>query len=230
VWFNDGFYYIRIRLLTGSGKMKQDDNRAKPLKRPSQERSKFTVRAIYGAFVRIWQQQGWEHLTTRAVALEAGVSIGTLYEYFPNKRALLSGYVRDCIEVLLEEIERQVIQPTDLDWRERVRRLVRLNCGVDAPELPYFDAAMLGLESQIAEPKHHRRAYEELSEKWARALEACTDLPHPPTADRVRALFMSVRGGIRYFLLVNPGDISANAWGEQMTQLCYAVLLSNNHN
>lgn len=204
--------------------MKREDSRVKPLKRPSQDRSKFTVRAIYGGFVRIWQRQGWEHVTTRAVAIEAGVSIGTLYEYFPNKQALLSGYIRDCIDALLEEIERQVIQPSQLTWQERVRRLVRLTCGIDVPELPYFDSAMLALEFQIAEPKHHRRVYEELMAKWIQALDSCTGLPHPPAPDRVRTLFLSAWGGRRYFLLVAPLDIEASAWAEQVTQLCYAAL------
>lgn len=62
--------------------------RAKPLKRPSQARAIFTVEAIYEAFVRIWQRDGWSGLTTRAVALEAGVAIGTLYDYFPSKEAI----------------------------------------------------------------------------------------------------------------------------------------------
>ena len=68
--------------------------RPKPLKRPAQARPRFTVQAIYDAFVRIWQRDGSAGVATRAVALETGVAVGTLYEYFPNKQALLSGYVR----------------------------------------------------------------------------------------------------------------------------------------
>lgn len=79
--------------------------RAKPLKRPSQARAVFTVEAIYEAFVRIWRRDGWSGLTTRAVALEAGVAIGTLYDYFPSKEALLSGYVRHCLEHLLQQVD-----------------------------------------------------------------------------------------------------------------------------
>ena len=65
----------------------------RPLKRPRQARARFTVQAIYDAFVRIWQRDGWQRLTTRNVALETGISVGTLYDYFPSKTALLSGYV-----------------------------------------------------------------------------------------------------------------------------------------
>ncbi|WP_230626125.1 TetR/AcrR family transcriptional regulator [Cupriavidus necator] len=76
--------------------------RSKPLKRPSQQRAHFTVNAIYDAFVRIWRRHGWDGVTTRAVALEAGFSVGTLYEYFPSKEALVSGYVRHTVETLLD--------------------------------------------------------------------------------------------------------------------------------
>lgn len=79
--------------------------RAKPLKRPTQARAKVTVQAIFDTYVRIWQRDGWQRLTTRAIALEAGVAVGTLYDYFPSKHALHSGYVRHCIEALLERIE-----------------------------------------------------------------------------------------------------------------------------
>src|SRR5205814_721616 len=48
---------------------------AKPLKRPWQARAQFSVQAIYDAFVRIWQREGWARLTTRAVALAAGTDL-----------------------------------------------------------------------------------------------------------------------------------------------------------
>ncbi|WP_417777203.1 TetR/AcrR family transcriptional regulator [Stutzerimonas xanthomarina] len=94
---------------------------AKPLKRPTQQRAKATVQAIFDTYVRIWQRDGWSRLTTRAVALEAGVAIGTLYDYFPNKHALHSGYVRYCVEQLLEAIDAQAVAPTALAWPERIR-------------------------------------------------------------------------------------------------------------
>jgi len=95
----------------GFGNGQAESARAKPLKRPSQRRAKFTVQAIYEAFVRIWQRGGAQAATTRAVALEAGCSVGTLYEYFPNKEALLSGYVRHTIEVLLDAHPERGDQP-----------------------------------------------------------------------------------------------------------------------
>lgn len=196
----------------------------KPLKRPSQARARFTVEAVYGAFVRIWRRDGWERLTTRAVALEAGISVGTLYEYFPNKLALLSGYVRHGMEVLLAAIEREAVQPVGLTWQQRVRELVRLLCGVDAPELAWFHPGMLALEAQVAEAKHHRRVHEELLAAWQRIMDACTDLPLKPPPTTVQALHLALWGGRRYALLLELDEASARQWAAQMERLCLAAV------
>lgn len=198
--------------------------RTKPLKRPVQARAKFTVNAIYDAFIKLWRSQGWEGISTRAVALETGISVGTLYEYFPNKQSLLSGYVRHCIDALLEAIDHQAILPSGLSWNERVGRLVKLTCGASGADLPHFDAEMLKLEYQIAEPKHHRRVYEEMLAKWTQVVESCTDLPCRPSASMVKTLFLSVWGGRRYFLLVNPQDLTLEQWVAETERLCCAAL------
>lgn len=198
--------------------------RAKPLKRPLQARAKFTVQAIYDAFVRIWQQVGWDGLTTRAVALETGVAIGTLYDYFPSKDALLSGYVRHCMEMLLQAIEAQAVQASGLSWQQRVRTLVRLSCGVNTPELPWFDPDMLLLEARIAEPKHHRRVHDELLAAWTRVLDACDDLAPRPRPATVQALHLALWGGRRYGLLVRLTQLEAAQWALEMERLCLAAL------
>ena len=197
--------------------MKTEEKRVKPLKRPVQERAKFTVEAIYGAFVRIWRRQGWSGVSTRAVALEAGVSTGTLYEYFPNREALLSGYVRHCIEATLAALDAMPVEP----WRTTVRRVVLLTCGAD-PDLPYFDAAMFRLEQGIAEAKHHRRAYEELSARWRRILADCADLPWPVDGKEADALFIALWGGRRYLLMLDAPD--TQVWAERMVRLTCAAL------
>ncbi|UCF85769.1 MAG: TetR/AcrR family transcriptional regulator [Desulfobacteraceae bacterium] len=63
----------------------------KPRKTPVQERSKFTVEIIYEAAVQVFTENGYAGATTDLIAERAGVSIGTLYQYFPNKKAILIG-------------------------------------------------------------------------------------------------------------------------------------------
>ena len=83
----------------------------KPLKRPTQDRAKFTVQALYDGFVRICVRDGWDSVSMRALAEETGYAVGTLYEYFPNRDALLSGYVRHAIEARLELAREQACIP-----------------------------------------------------------------------------------------------------------------------
>ncbi|MFD1796980.1 TetR/AcrR family transcriptional regulator [Paracoccus aurantiacus] len=61
---------------------------------PTQARAKASVDAILEATAQILQQDGVGALTTNAIAEKAGVSIGTLYQYFPDKNAILIALAR----------------------------------------------------------------------------------------------------------------------------------------
>jgi AcrR family transcriptional regulator len=67
-------------------------------KKPAQERSRVLVDALIKTTARILVQDGWQGLTTNRVAREAGVSVGSLYQYFPNKDALVQALVVDLAE------------------------------------------------------------------------------------------------------------------------------------
>lgn len=69
-----------------------------PRKQPVQARSAASVEAICEAAVQVLLKEGKEQLTTRKVADRAGVSVGTLYQYFPNKSALLQAVLRNHLE------------------------------------------------------------------------------------------------------------------------------------
>jgi AcrR family transcriptional regulator len=61
----------------------------KPRKTPVQARSAFTVESVLEATIQVLLKDGAGRLTTTRVAERAGVSVGTLYQYYPNKRSLL---------------------------------------------------------------------------------------------------------------------------------------------
>jgi AcrR family transcriptional regulator len=61
-----------------------------PRKRPRQDRSRALVEAIVEAAAKVLAQQGRDAVTTNAIAIRAGVSIGSLYQYFPNVEAILA--------------------------------------------------------------------------------------------------------------------------------------------
>ena len=65
-----------------------------PRKKPQQRRSRVTIDSIFEATIQVLLANGLEAITTQQVADRAGVSVGTLYQYFPNKRALMAAVVK----------------------------------------------------------------------------------------------------------------------------------------
>ena len=65
-----------------------------PRKTPAQRRSAVTVDVIFEATIQVLLAHGFERTTTTRIAERAGVSVGSVYQYFPDKRALLAAVVR----------------------------------------------------------------------------------------------------------------------------------------
>ncbi len=65
-----------------------------PRKRPQQLRSRVTIDTIFEAAIQVLLANGLDRITTIQIAERAGVSVGSLYQYFPNKNALLAAIVK----------------------------------------------------------------------------------------------------------------------------------------
>lgn len=76
-----------------------------PRKRPRQARSTVTVDAIFEATIQVLLAEGIHRLTTTRVAARAGVSVGTMYQYFPHKQALLYALNERYLDILAERME-----------------------------------------------------------------------------------------------------------------------------
>ncbi len=81
-----------------------------PRKSPVQARSTASVEAILHATIQVLLRVGKERLTTTRVALRAGVSVGTLYQYFPNKSSLLQAVLRRHLEAVADAVERACLE------------------------------------------------------------------------------------------------------------------------
>lgn len=77
----------------------------KPRKQPVQARSTATLAAIFEATIQVLLTHGHQKLTTTLVAARAGVSVGSLYQYYPNKHALLAAAVERHLEHIVESVE-----------------------------------------------------------------------------------------------------------------------------
>jgi len=88
------------------------DERPTPRKNPRQARSQFTVEAILEAAARILEDEGHNAFSTNAVARRAGFSIGSLYQYFPSKDAIVGALLQRESALLLEGAVAALNAPT----------------------------------------------------------------------------------------------------------------------
>jgi AcrR family transcriptional regulator len=84
---------------------KRPQSTLEPRKSPVQARSAASVEAILKATIQVLLQVGKERLTTTRVAARAGVSVGTLYQYFPNKGALLRAALQRHLDQIVAVVE-----------------------------------------------------------------------------------------------------------------------------
>lgn len=95
-----------------------------PRKSPVQARSAASVDAILDATIQVLLSVGKERLTTTRVAARAGVSVGTLYQYFPNKSALLRAALKRHLATVTEAVERVCQEQRNKGLEEMATALV----------------------------------------------------------------------------------------------------------
>lgn len=96
-----------------------------PRKSASQKRSQATVETLLDATARVLTKEGYDRASTNRIAAKAGVSVGSLYQYFPNKEALVATLVarhnREMLQLLRDALEKVA----SLDLATAMRELVR---------------------------------------------------------------------------------------------------------
>ena len=126
-----------------------------PRKRPTQERARRTVDAILEAAAEVFDAHGFDGGTTERIVERAGVSVGSLYQYFPNKLAV----VRALLERELARAE--AARPATLDDpsrppRERLRSAVNWHLDVHAL-YPQHGRLLRLLAASTTTPRERRR-------------------------------------------------------------------------
>lgn len=95
-----------------------------PRKLASQERSRSTVDALLEATARILVKEGYDRASTNRIAEMAGVSIGSLYQYFPSKEALVAAVIdrhaQEISEVTRNAVVKLAARPIEVAAREFV--------------------------------------------------------------------------------------------------------------
>jgi len=196
-----------------------------PRKTPIQTRSAITVDAISEATIQVLLSGGPDQLTTTRVAERAGVSVGTLYQYFPNKHALLFSVLEQHLNRVADAVERACRQ----NHGERVSTMVDsvVHAFVDA-KMERADISMAlyavatGREETALVKKGGKRAQAALASMLATASDAqFDDLPF------TSFLVFSAMGGVmRAVLEGGAPPRTVRPLRKQLALLCRGFLMS----
>ena len=95
-----------------------------PRKHASQERSRATVDALIEATRRLLVREGFDKASTNRIAQEAGVSVGSLYQYYPGKEALVAAVIDRHNRDLMRVVRAALTEVAALPIEKAMRRLV----------------------------------------------------------------------------------------------------------
>lgn len=125
---------------------------------PRQARSESTIDAILDATFQLLEVDGIDRLTTNRIAERAGVSIGTLYQYFADKQDILAALAQRRAASVRDAIAETVIQRPDIgSVRTIVRSLMKGVEGSPATGQVLFEALFRkGKDGMLA---HHHQAF-----------------------------------------------------------------------
>jgi AcrR family transcriptional regulator len=117
--------------------MKALAREASARRQPKQRRARETVEAVLDAVVRILKREGVNAVTTNHIAKVAGVSIGSVYQYFPDKRAIFNALHKRHLEEIDRMVETKLMEHAAASLDVLVRAMVEAMIDTHAgdPEL-----------------------------------------------------------------------------------------------
>jgi AcrR family transcriptional regulator len=186
-------------------------------KRPVQDRSRTTVDAILTATFQVLDRDGPDALTTTRVADVAGVSVGTLYQYFPNKQALVAGLLAAHLDIAIGAIEHAVAEARGEPLATQVERVVRAFVAVKAERAPISRAmqpALAAIDDRPIVRAATRRAATAIA-----GLLAGGAAPDAAAVQRAAVLCSAMEGIIATAVAEDPARLRDPAFVEQLIAL-----------
>lgn len=176
----------------------------KPRRKPSQSRAWMTSEAIQDAFLIVLLEKGYEAVSMRDIAGVAGVGLGTLYLYFPNKGSIAAVAVRRWVRTLAAALAKAGEDATPPHVLGKADALVQAYVRL-VLERPDPWRALIMLERRISSLEIYGQLYRDHVEIVRQALAAA---PDPLTGPRLEAaaftVFTIVDGMVRNSLLTLP--------------------------
>jgi AcrR family transcriptional regulator len=118
---------------------------------PTQRRGRQTVDAVLDAVARVLKRVGAARITTNRIAAAAGVSIGSVYQYFPDKRAILEALRDRHVAEMGQLIERRLVEHAGAPLDGMIRALVEAMIDAHAIDPPLYGLLLAHLPPGVEE-------------------------------------------------------------------------------
>lgn len=193
----------------------------RPRKTPVQTRAAVTVAAISEAAIQVLLSDGVDRLTTTRVAERAGVSVGTLYQYYPNKQSLLFAVLADHLDRVGSAMEAACEQARHQPLAEMIRTVVE--AFVDAKlERPDISIALYQIAADVGGPALAKRAGQRSRRALERTLQTAPELETPRDRFAIEIISVAMAGTTRYVLEAGASPAMIRGLRRHLVLLCYS--------
>jgi len=197
--------------------------RFEPRKTPVQRRAAVTVDAISEATIQVLLKHGINQLTTTRVADRAGVSVGTLYQYYPNKQSLLSAVLAEHLDHVASAVEDACARARGTPLSEMMKTVVE--AFVDA-KMTRIDvsAALYQIAADVGGPALARRMGQRSRNALEAMLQTAPDVASTPDSFAVEMMFASMAGATRYVLEAGASPAMIRNLRQHLVVLCQSYM------
>jgi AcrR family transcriptional regulator len=194
-----------------------------PRKTPIQARSAVTVEAISEATIQVLLSHGAERLTTTRVAERAGVSVGTLYQYYLNKQSLLFAVLEHHLNKVAERVEAACESACHKPLAEMIKEMVE--AFVDAKmERADVSVALYRVSADVGGPALIKRIGQRSRKAVEAMLQTAPDTESPPDKFAIDIMLAAMAGAIRSLLESEPSPSAVRKSREQLVLLCQSYM------
>jgi AcrR family transcriptional regulator len=186
------------------------------------------VEAISEATIQVLLTQGAERLTTTRVADRAGVSVGTLYQYFPNKRSLLFAVLEDHLEKVTGELEDACEHARRKPVAEMIQEMVE--AFVDAKiARADISVALYKIAPDVGGMALVQRVTQRMRKAIVRMLEPAPDTKTSPDEFSVQMMLAAMSGAMRSVLETGGSPAMMRKLREHLVVLCQSYMAATTH-